>query len=166
LRRLFSTFPSGWPGLGLLLLRVATAVTLIAQGLAYFPELQDSRLGTWAACLVALGSGASLLIGFFTPVAGALAVLASLSLTFLYIPTGNWHFFYCNPLSLDVVIMAVVSAFLGPGSFSLDARLFGRRKVIIPRASSSRPPISAPSQTPKSSPSPVPRSSPSQAPGS
>ena len=29
-------------------------------------------------------------------------------------------------------IIAVAIVFLGPGAFSLDARLFGRREIIIP----------------------------------
>ncbi len=163
MRRLYSTFPGGGPGTGLLLLRLAIGVTLIAQAFAYLPELQDMRIGTWAVCLLALGSGASLVIGLLTPVASALAVLAGLGMTFLYFPAANWHFFYGNPLSLDVVIMAMVSALLGPGAFSLDARLFGRRKIIIPRSSSSISSISTPSHAPISS-SRLPKSSPSHSP--
>lgn len=157
MRRLYSTFPGGWPGMGLLLLRSAVGATLIIQGLAYLPELQDLKIETWAVCLLALASGASLLIGLLTPIAGALAVVAGLSVTILYLPTTNTHFFYGNPLSLDVVIMALVSALLGPGAFSLDARLFGRRKIIIPRTSPSRAPGSSPSHAPSSSPSRVPK---------
>jgi uncharacterized membrane protein YphA (DoxX/SURF4 family) len=149
LRRLYFTFPGGGPGLGLLLLRLAIGVTLIIQGFAYLPELQESKIETWAVCLLALGSGASLALGLLTPVADALAILAGLGMTFLCPPASNWHFLYRNPLSLDVVIMAMVSALLGPGAFSLDARLFGRRKIIIPRPSSSSSSISFPSHPPK-----------------
>lgn len=140
MQRLYSTFPSGWPGMGLLLLRLAIGVTLIIQGFAYLPELQDLRVGTWAVCLLALASGSSLLVGLLTPVAGALAVLAGVGMTFFCFPAANWHFLYGNPLSLDVVVMAMVSALLGPGAFSLDAQLFGRRKIIIPRSSSPHSP--------------------------
>jgi len=35
-------------------------------------------------------------------------------------------------LSIDAIVMALVAILLGPGAFSLDARLFGRRRVIIP----------------------------------
>jgi uncharacterized membrane protein YphA (DoxX/SURF4 family) len=149
LRRLYSTFPGGAPGLGLLLLRLAISVTLITQGLAYLPELQELKIESWAVCLLALGSGASLAIGLLTPVAGVLAILAGLGMTFLWPPASNWQFFQGNPLSLDVVIMAMASALLGPGAFSLDARLFGRRKIIIPRSSSSSSSISPPSRSSK-----------------
>jgi uncharacterized membrane protein YphA (DoxX/SURF4 family) len=133
LQRLFTTFPAGRPGLGLLLLRVAIGATLIAQGLAYWPEPQDMRIGAWVASLLALSSGLSLLLGFLTPLSGSGAALACLGGTFLLFPAENWNFFHGNPLSLDVAGVAVATALLGPGAFSLDALLFGRRKIIIPR---------------------------------
>lgn len=137
MRRLFSTFPGGWFGIGLLLLRVATGVTLILEGAAYLPELQTWQLRTWVFCLLALGSGVSLLMGFLTPIASTLAVLGEVGITLLWLPVPSWNFFRGNPLSLDVIVMALVTLFLGPGAFSLDAQLFGRRKIIIPRASPS-----------------------------
>ena len=146
MRRLYSTFPGGWPGMGLLLLRVAVGVTLIIQGSAYLPELQNLKMGPWVVCLLALASGAALLMGLLTPVAGFLAAGTGLGVTLLYLPTTNGQFFYDNPLSLDVIIMAMVCALLGPGAFSMDARLFGRRKIIIPRTSPSHAPSSAPSR--------------------
>jgi uncharacterized membrane protein YphA (DoxX/SURF4 family) len=135
LRKLYSTFPGGWFGLGLLLLRVATAVTLILQGAAYVTELRTLQLGTWVVCLITLGSGVSLLAGFVTPIASVLAVVVEVGVTFLWLPAAGWNFFHGNPLSLDVIVMALASAFLGPGAFSLDAHLFGRRRIIIPRCS-------------------------------
>ncbi|MFZ0288063.1 MAG: DoxX family protein [Candidatus Sulfotelmatobacter sp.] len=140
MQRLYSTFPGGWPGMGLLLLRLATGVTLITQGFAYLPELQELNFGTWVVCLLALASGSSLLVGLLTPFASALSVLGSLGMTFLWLPAPNYNLFKGNPFSFDVLIMAMACALLGPGAFSLDAHLFGRRKIIIPRPSSSHSP--------------------------
>lgn len=56
-----------------------------------------------------------LLIGFLTPVAGSLATLPG-----LYEATTEG-------LCLFVIAAAIV--LLGPGAFSIDARLFGRRKL-------------------------------------
>jgi uncharacterized membrane protein YphA (DoxX/SURF4 family) len=136
LQRLYSTFPGGRLGIGLLLLRVAIGATLIIQGSAYLLEPQDLAIRTWVVCLLALGTGGSLLMGFLTPVASALALLSGLGITFLWVPTPSCNLLHGNPLSLNVLVVALACALLGPGAFSLDARLFGRRKIIIPRSPS------------------------------
>lgn len=134
MRKLYSTFPGGWHGIGLLLLRVAIGGTLILQGSAYLPQLRELRLEMWFVCLLALVSGTALLAGFLTPVASSLAVFGGMGIMFSWLPTANWNVFNFNPLSLAAIIVAVASGLLGPGAFSLDARLFGLRKVIIPRS--------------------------------
>ncbi len=133
--KLYSTFPDGWSGFGLLLLRVSLGTTVIIQGLAYLLERQNLRFGAWAVCLLALGSGGALLMGLLTPVASTIAFLGGIGFAFSWLPAPSWNFFWGNPLSIDAIIMALAAVFLGPGAFSLDARLFGRRKVIIPRTS-------------------------------
>jgi hypothetical protein len=41
-------------------------------------------------------------------------------------------------MAYGMIITAAALALLGPGAFSLDGRLFGRREIVIPP--SSRPP--------------------------
>jgi len=135
LHRFYSTFPSGWSGFGLLLLRAALGATLIMQGLAYLLALKDLRFGSWVMCLLAFCSGGVLLMGFLTPFASALAFLGGLGAAFSWLPAPSWNFFSGNPLSTDAILIALAVVFLGPGAFSLDAHLFGRRKIIIPRVS-------------------------------
>ncbi|HET6898891.1 MAG TPA: hypothetical protein VFK70_11105, partial [Vicinamibacteria bacterium] len=72
MQRLFSTFPDGWPAIGLLLLRTGAAIVLIVQGAGCFLLDVPATWGTWAVCAVAGLSGGLLLIGLMTPVAGAL----------------------------------------------------------------------------------------------
>ena len=134
LRKLYSTFPGGWPGIGLLLLRVAIGGTLILQASAYLSQLREPRFEMWSVCLLTFASGTALLLGFLTPVASSVAVLGGTGIMFSWLPTANWNVFNCNPLSLVAIIVAIASALLGPGAFSLDARLFGLRRVIIPRS--------------------------------
>ncbi len=134
MRKLYSTFPGGWHGIGLLLLRVAIGGTLIFQGSAYLPQLRELRLEMWSVSLLALVSGTALLAGFLTPVASSLAVFGGMGIMFSWFPTANWNVFNFNPLSLAAIIVAVASGLLGPGAFFVDAHLFGRRKIIIPRS--------------------------------
>jgi len=85
--------------------------------------------GIWVVVLLTVASGVSLLIGFFTPVTCALTAAGTVLLR-IQAPTPIW--FEARLTTLFVVIMAAAIGFLGPGAFSLDSRLFGRREIIIP----------------------------------
>jgi uncharacterized membrane protein YphA (DoxX/SURF4 family) len=120
---------------GLLLLRAAVGITLILQGIAYLVDPHNLRFATWAVGLLAVVSAGSLLIGFLTPMAGIFVGLVSASLAFSWIPSPTPNLFD-NKLSLFlIIIVAAAIGLLGPGAYSLDARLFGRREIIIPPAS-------------------------------
>ena len=134
LRRMYSTYPGGLPGSGLLLLRAAIGVRLAIQGFAWIAESQSLRAGTWAPGLLAFVIGLSFLAGFLTRLAGVLLALAGAAIH-LWHPA--WHQSIASLLSFNIVLIAVAISLLGPGSFSLDARFFGRRKIIIPRVASS-----------------------------
>ena len=43
-----------------------------------------------------------------------------------------------NLMAMNAILMSISILLLGPGAFSLDARLFGRREIIIPQVSSSK----------------------------
>jgi uncharacterized membrane protein YphA (DoxX/SURF4 family) len=81
--------------------------------------------------------GALLLIGYLTPVAGVLAALFCVSSAFSWLPVLSPELFKDKlSAALGAIIVASLVC-LGPGAFSLDARLFGRREIIIPNGSPS-----------------------------
>ncbi len=138
LQRLFSTFPNGLPGLGLLLLRAAAGIVLIAEGASSVQNGTDSSLATSTLGLVGLVSGVSLLFGFMTPLGSVIAMLFSAGIIVSWLPQeALLDVVQTRPAAALVAVMAAALAFLGPGAFSIDSRLFGRREIIIPELSRS-----------------------------
>lgn len=135
LQRLFTTFLEGWPGVGLLLLRVAVGVTVAIQGAAYLSDHFNPTPETWAVCSSAIACGALLLIGFLTPVASVLLGLGAIAVSLSWFPATIPNLLGAKSTIFFIVIMAAAIALLGPGAYSIDARLFGRREIIIPRTS-------------------------------
>ncbi|HEY1732255.1 MAG TPA: hypothetical protein VGG15_10920 [Terriglobales bacterium] len=121
----------------MLLLRVAIGATLIAHS-ALISQTQNLRIAVAAMSVFALLSGLALLAGFVTPIASIIALVIVAGTGLSWFPAFNGGVIAGNHLSLDVAVMAVAIALLGPGVFSVDAVLFGRRKIIIPPASPSQ----------------------------
>jgi hypothetical protein len=119
MQRLLGTFPNRSAGLALLILRLAVAATLISGG----------RLcpGTETEVLLGLSRIAAVLIivGWFTPFAAASAAFLSM-LTF-------W---VCREPGVNALMIAILVAIclLGAGAYSVDARLYGRRRLVVGRA--------------------------------
>jgi uncharacterized membrane protein YphA (DoxX/SURF4 family) len=138
LQRLFSTFPGGRPGIGLLLLRVAAGITAIWTGILYFSAAASPSLAMWSLGFVLITSGAALAVGFLTPFVAPLTGLFFLGIALGWLPTTPWTLPDARVVAVAVIVTSSAIALLGPGAFSLDGRLFGRREIVIPPAS--RPP--------------------------
>ena len=124
LQRLFSTFPDKWPGFGLLLLRVGVGVTLIYLGAASLMNGTPEPTSL-AQNLIAAVAGVCLICGIWTPVSGGLATLDQIWITLSsqVSPPGG------AGIHLFLAVLSASVAMLGPGAWSIDARLFGRRRV-------------------------------------
>jgi uncharacterized membrane protein YphA (DoxX/SURF4 family) len=77
-----------------------------------------------------------LVIGFLTPLTAVLTGLGSIGIAFSWVPGSNPNWLDLRLVTFFVTIMAAAIAFLGPGAFSLDSHLFGRREIIIPPSNS------------------------------
>jgi hypothetical protein len=118
MQRLFGTFPNRGAGLALVILRVTVAVVLIS-GARVCPGPGVEVLATLAGIAAVL-----LMVGWYTPLAAGLAVPVSLG-----------TLWFCHETTVNVLIIAILVSIslLGAGAYSVDARLYGRRRLVVGR---------------------------------
>ena len=117
MRCFFSSFARGWPGVGLLLLRIISGGFLIMDG------VEKCRAGQLMAGLLAIVDGALLATGLWSPVAGPLVIVLS-----------TWGILVQHEDPHAGILLAAIGAALvlvGPGALSLDARLFGWKRINL-----------------------------------
>jgi uncharacterized membrane protein YphA (DoxX/SURF4 family) len=118
-RRLFFTFASGPPGVGLLLLRLLAGTTVIVHSINLLRAQSPLAIVGLSILLIALGL--LLVVGLWTPVAGGLVAASSPFEAAFY--TGDRG--YC----LIIAVLALALTLIGPGAWSIDARLFGWKRL-------------------------------------
>jgi len=117
--------------MALLLLRAVLAAAVLGEG-GFYIAGADSASRAWFSGLLAFTAGGLLLIGFLTPIAAAIVAAGAAAVAFSVLPVCSPNFFDSRISLVFATTMLVAVAGLGPGAFSLDARVFGRREVIIP----------------------------------
>jgi uncharacterized membrane protein YphA (DoxX/SURF4 family) len=118
--RLFSAFPTGAPGIALIVLRVSLAVAISDNCLdAIIPPVLP------LICLAVAAQSLLLCLGFLTPFVSVIACAFELTALFT---TGHvdGRFIALSSVNAAAIVL------LGPGAYSLDARLFARREIVFP----------------------------------
>src|SRR5262249_19565012 len=120
-RRLFSTFATGLPGLGLLLVRLVAGGTLIGFALARF--LTGKSAEPLASAVITLIAGILLFACLLTPITGTIVAVIGLRGAILHIG---------DPVA-DILLatMGGALALIGPGAWSVDARIFGWKQIDV-----------------------------------
>lgn len=135
MQRLFSTFPSSWPGVGLLLLRLGVGIALIYLGISPFfgPGGAPVTLG-WGS--IEPVGGIFLIAGLWTPIVGAIIAIAESGIAF----SLNSSQPDSRLIHIFLAVLGAGVAMLGPGAWSIDARLFGRKRFTAGERTRGRKP--------------------------
>jgi putative oxidoreductase len=121
LRRLFSTFARGWPGVGLLLLRVVAGISLISHAVLRVQTHLPIKSSMTEVFAIAIGL--FLFLGFCTPIAGLLLMILEIWAAFAQ-PGDSWA-------NILLATIGIALALIGPGALSVDARRFGWKRIDI-----------------------------------
>jgi putative oxidoreductase len=118
LQRLFSTFADSWPGAGLLIQRLVIGIALLKNGIA---QLETPKASLMMPEITGAVLGLFILAGLWTPIVGALVAAVEL---WVVLAGGSeiW-------MSLLLAVIGGTLAMIGPGAWSIDARLFGRKHI-------------------------------------
>jgi len=119
LQRLFSTFADGWPGGGLLLQRLLAGGSLVYIGVASVIAAPHTEVAV--PQMLAAVAGALLVAGLWTPITGAVIAIVEAWIAFSH-SANPW-------MPLMLAILGASLAMIGPGAWSIDACLFGRKQV-------------------------------------
>ncbi len=131
MKRLFSAYPGGLAGIGLVLLRSVIGFTAAWQGVLCLAT-KDAGAAVRIVGGLAVLTGILQVTGCRTRLASFLITLgiAFISLHTFSLPTRDLFDRLLPTLFAETMSMAVL--FLGPGAFSIDAYLYGRKEIIIP----------------------------------
>ena len=131
MRRLYSTFAGGWPGIGLLLMRLVVGAALVVQATSTL--WVEPPIHVTVPAVLVMGAGIFLVAGLWTPVVGISIALTEICKMFM-LPGDK------SGLLLVGTVGAAL-AMLGPGLWSIDARLYGwKRLEATPRKPSRNSP--------------------------
>jgi uncharacterized membrane protein YphA (DoxX/SURF4 family) len=101
-------------------------VVLIHFGIANLREAPP--LATVVLQSIGVGAGILFLVGLWTPVAGGLATVAKVLIAF------SRYFSHSGDPWIPIIqaVLGAALAMVGPGAWSIDARLFGRKRIDMP----------------------------------
>jgi hypothetical protein len=133
-RRFISNFVGGRPGLGLLLIRIAVGAALITDGRERVYSGQHLALLTLGVFTIA--DGVLMTAGLWTRLAGSFVLALSICDVLFY------HEGPCPAILL--ACMGAGVAFVGPGALSIDAWLFGLKRIDIDKLEG--PPVDDPAR--------------------
>lgn len=118
-RRLFSTFARGWPGAGLFIMRFVAGTAVVVRAVATLRG--DPSIPMAVLAVIRIAAGTLLVGGLWTPVAGSVVAAIAIGLA-----VAN------DDLAGGLLAtIAIALVLIGPGAWSIDARLFGWKRIDV-----------------------------------
>jgi putative oxidoreductase len=121
-QRLFSTFANGWPGKGLLIQRLLVGAALFYHGFSCLTATPICGLAVQQS--IGALAGILLIAGLWTPVAGMIVAVDE-----------AWVAVSAPAAAGSPIVLAILGstlAMIGPGAWSVDAFLYGRKHITFP----------------------------------
>jgi len=131
---MFSTFPDGISGLGLLILRSALGAALVLRAFVCLHDRHRWNPVIVIVVLMLVLSAPLIIAGYRTRVATVVAMLAVVAVMMSCTGGPVLERLDIRTTEVFAIMIAAALACLGPGAFSLDSRLFGRREIVIPKS--------------------------------
>ena len=129
---MFSSYPDGMLGVGLLLFRLIIGVVTFAFAVRWIASAADRSPYVWAIGIISAACGLLLVVGLMNLIAGVTASASILAVTF---SSGSLPSALSSGgavLNLVIAVLAFGLALTGPGAFSIEGRLYGRREILVP----------------------------------
>jgi hypothetical protein len=130
-QRAFSSFPSGCPGAALFLLRLTAGGIAGLQASIILAGAKGAAGGDVLISTLAMILASALMVGFMTPVAAMLVTVGGVFVMLDADIARTLTLFESWTARAEFIVLCAVLTCLGPGSFSLDARLYGRREIQV-----------------------------------
>jgi uncharacterized membrane protein YphA (DoxX/SURF4 family) len=112
------------------LLRGTVGITVVVQTWLFIASTDSGLLAAVPAAALIV-AGVALTLGIFTPVCSAIIGLGYVLALFTPLSGTVLPRLDCAAAVIGLA-SAIGLALFGPGAFSIDARLFGRREIFIP----------------------------------
>ena len=119
-------------GVGLLLFRLIIGVVTFAFAVRWIDSAADRSPYVWVIGIISAACGLMLVFGLMTLIAGVTASASILAITFSSGSLSSVLSSGAAVLNLVTAILAFGLALTGPGAFSIEGRLYGRREILVP----------------------------------
>lgn len=114
------------------MLRTALGVPLLVEGAALLADRRDTTSPLIVVALISVAAGVALQFGYYVGRAGTAGGVSVIAVHFLSLHGEHLNLFSSRIACFLAISIAIALVFLGPGAFSIDARRFGRREIVIP----------------------------------